>query len=149
MAAAQMTGPVPPLRPLLSGRASEDAREERLRPLGPGCIENLLRWPFLDHDSAVYEDNLVAHFAGEADLVSYDEHSHAVACQLAHHIEDLGDELRVKRRSRLVEEHQLRIHCQGASDRHPLLLAARELTGVAVRLVANAHPLQEKPSIGL
>jgi hypothetical protein len=38
----------------------------------------------------------------------------------------VADQLGIERRGRLVEEHQLGLHRQGAGDRHPLLLASGE-----------------------
>jgi hypothetical protein len=63
--------------------------------------------------------------------------------ELAHDVEHLADHLRVERRRRLVEEHDLGLHGQGAGDRHALLLPAGQLGRVLVRLLGNAHPLQE------
>jgi hypothetical protein len=68
-----------------------------------------------------------------------------------HDLQHLVDHLRVERRGRLVEEHHLRVHGQRPGDRHPLLLAAGELRGVLVRLVGDAHPVQQlhRPPRGL
>ena len=49
---------------------------------------------------------------------------HAVAGELTYGVEHIPDELGIKRRSRLIEQHQLRLHRQRASDRDPVLLAA-------------------------
>ena len=46
---------------------------------------------------------------------------------LAHEVEDLGGLGQRKRRGRLVENDQLRLFVDGASNRHPLALAARKL----------------------
>ena len=105
-------------------------------------------------DAVVHEDERVADLAGEADLVGDHDHRHAVGGQLAHHVEHLADELRVERRGRLVEQHQLRLHRQRAGDRHPLLLAAGELRRVAVGLVgrgrrARAAPRPRSRRVGL
>ena len=89
-------------------------------------------WPCLDDDALVHEHHAVGDLAGEAHLVGDDDHRHAVVGEPAHHVEHLADELRVERRGRLVEEHQLRLHGERARDRDPLLLAARELRRVAV-----------------
>ena len=86
-----------------------------------------------------------AAFAREAHLVRDDDHRHAVAGELLHHLEHLADHLRVERARRLVEEHQRRLHGQRARDRDALLLAAGELARVDVALVGEPDP-REQPS---
>lgn len=46
-------------------------------------------------------------------------------------------------RGGLVEQHESGLHGQSASDRHPLLLAARELPWIGCRLVAQADLIQQ------
>ena len=72
-----------------------------------------------------------------------DDHRHAVAGQRDHDVQDLVDHLGVERRGRLVEEHHLRVHRQGPRDGDPLLLTARELGGVLVRLLPDPHPVEQ------
>ena len=60
----------------------------------------------------------------------------------------LVDHLRVKRGGRLVEEHHLRLHGQGAGDGHALLLATGELGGILLGLDGDAHAV-EQPVSGL
>src|SRR5205085_11201589 len=62
--------------------------------------------------------------------------------KLDHDIEDLLDHLRVERRGRLVEQHDLRLHAQRARDSDALLLTAGKLAGILVRLLRDAHPLE-------
>ena len=62
-------------------------------------------------------------------------HGHAVISQFLHDFQHLTDHFRVKRRGRLVEQHHVRIHCQRARDGDTLLLTARKLRRIAVRLV--------------
>ena len=66
--------------------------------------------------------------------------------QVAHDVEHLADQLRVERRGGLVEEHQLGLHRQGAGDRDALLLAAGQLVGVDVHLVAEADAVEQAPA---
>ena len=61
----------------------------------------------------------------------------------AHDVEDLADELGVERARRLVEEHELGLHGEGARDRDALLLAAGELRGVGVRLVGEPDAVEQ------
>ena len=70
------------------------------------------------------------------------EHGHAAFGETDHGVQHFLDHLRVERRSRLVEQHDLRLHAQRPGDRHPLLLAAGELTGKLVGLLGNAHALE-------
>ena len=48
-----------------------------------------------------------------------------------------------QRGGRLVEEHDVGVHREGAGDRHPLLLPAGKLGGVALRLVLETDPPEE------
>ena len=57
-------------------------------------------------------------------FVGYAEHGHAGGGQLAHGVEHFLDHLRVERRGRLVEQHDLRLHGERAGDGDPLLLTA-------------------------
>ena len=87
-----------------------------------------------------------ADLAREADLVRDDDHRHADLGEVAHHVEHLADELRVERRGRLVEQHQLRVHRQRARDRDALLLAAGERHRVGVVLVREADAVEQLTS---
>jgi hypothetical protein len=62
--------------------------------------------------------------------------------EIDHGIENFVDHLRIERRCRLVEQHDLGVHAQRARDRYTLLLAARELGRVFFRLLRNADPLE-------
>ena len=53
----------------------------------------------LEDPAGVEEADPVRDVAREAHLVGRDDHRHPVAGQLADHVEDLGDELRVERRT--------------------------------------------------
>ena len=89
--------------------------------------EELLRRRHLDDLAPVHEDHPVGDAAGEAHLVRDAEHGHAVFGEADHGVEHLLDHLRIERRGRLVEQHDLGLHAQRPGDRHALLLAAREL----------------------
>jgi hypothetical protein len=52
------------------------------------------------------------------------EHGHALLGEVDHGVEHLLDHLRIERRGRLVEQHDLGAHAQRAGDGHALLLAA-------------------------
>src|SRR5699024_3127149 len=117
--------------------------EEPLGALGLRGVEELLGGALLDDAPIVHEEHAIADLAGEPHLVGDDDHGHALFGQLLHHGQDLADELGVEGAGRFVEEHHLRLHRQGARDRHPLLLPAGELIGVGVGLVRQSDLLQQ------
>ena len=63
--------------------------------------------------------------------------------QLHHHVEHFVDHFRVQRRGRFVEQHDDRVHGQGAGNRHTLLLAAGELARVLVGVCRQAHAVEQ------
>ena len=83
---------------------------------------------------------------GEVHLVGHDDHRHALARELAHHVEHLLDQLRVERAGDLVEQHHVRVHRQRPRDRHPLLLAPRQPIGILVHLVREPDALEQLPA---
>ena len=108
-----------------------------------GRGEELLRRLDLHDLARVHEDHPVGHAAGEPHLVGDHHHGHALLGEVGHDLEHLVDHLRIQRGGRLVEKHDLRLHGQGAGDGHALLLAAGEIGGILVRLVGNAHALEQ------
>src|SRR5918999_2545769 len=103
----------------------DDLVHEIARTLALRRGEELRGRRLLDDPAVVDEDDPVADLAREPHLVGHDGHRHAVAREVAHDVEHLPDHLRVQRRSRLVEEHELRLHGERPRDRDALLLAAR------------------------
>ena len=71
-----------------------------------------------------------------------DNHGHAVGGELAHDLEYLAHDLGVERGGRLVEQHDLRIHAQGAGDGHALLLATGQATHGGMRELFEPHARQ-------
>ena len=55
----------------------------------------------------------------------------------------LSDHLGIQSGSRFVKEHDFRVHGQSAYDGDSLLLAAGELSGIALSLVFQPNSLQE------
>ena len=88
-----------------------------------GVAEELGRRGVLEHHALVHKDHAVGHGSGKGHLVRDDDHGHAVGRKLAHDLEHLSHDLGVECGGRLVEQHDLRIHAQGARDGHALLLA--------------------------
>src|SRR5450759_1357486 len=106
-------------------------------------VDDRLGVTLLDDHTAVHEDYAIGDFAGEAHLMGHHDHGRALSGQLAHHGENLPDELGVKSRGGLVEEHQLRLHGHGASDGDSLLLATRELGGIGRGLVLQTNSREQ------
>ena len=72
------------------------------------------------------------------------QHRHAFLCELLHDGQHLSHQLGVERRGRLIEEHDLRLHREGAGDGHTLLLSAGELGRIGIRLVTEADFFQKR-----
>ena len=127
---------------------------EELAKLGRlGVREDLVRRSDLVDAAHVHEDDPAADVAREAHLVRDHQQGHALGGELLDHREHLVDELRVEGRGDLVAEQGQRLHREGARDRDALLLAARELVGIAVELVLEAdaveHPARHRLGFGL
>src|ERR1700754_4317742 len=105
--------------------------------------EELRGRPLLHDQATVDEHQPVAHLTGKAHLVRDDQHRHAVASEVAHDVQHLPDHLRVQRRGRLVEQHQLRVHRECPRDRHPLLLTPRQVRRVGVPLLGDTHAREQ------
>ena len=101
--------------------------------------EELRGRPLLHDQATVDEHQPVTHLAGEAHLVRDDQHRHAVTREVAHDVQHLPDHLRVQRRGRLVEQHQLRVHGERSRDRHPLLLPTRQVRRELIGLLGDAR----------
>src|SRR5436305_2996507 len=120
----------------------EDLAEEELGAVALRVGEEFLRRRYLDDLAAIHEDHAVGDGAGEAQLRRDADHSPAGARQADHDVEHLLDHLGIERRGRLVEQHDLRLHAERAGDGDALLLAARELAGIFLGLLRNAHALE-------
>src|SRR5919197_2816621 len=103
---------------------------------------------FQDH-AGVQEADAACGLASEAHLVGGDQHRHPAGSQLADHVENLADELRIERARHLVEEHQARLHGEGADDGDALLLAAGEPIRILEALVRESEALEERRRLGL
>ena len=135
----------PALVKLPAASVVEDLRQEQPGALRARIAEELLRRRLLDDLALVHEDDAVGDRAGKAHLVRDDQHGHARARQLHHHVQHLLDHLGIERRGRLVEQHDARVHAQRAGDRHALLLPARELPRILVGLLRNVHAIKIAP----
>src|SRR5262249_39206083 len=109
-----------------------------------GCRKHLLRRPLLHDDPVIHEDHAVGSVARKPHLVAHHQHGHAAAFELAHHVEYAAHQLRIERGGGLVEQHHLGFERERASDRHPLLLAARKLAGIRACLRGKAHAIERR-----
>mmetsp|Transcript_2690 Transcript_2690/g.3216 ORF Transcript_2690/g.3216 Transcript_2690/m.3216 type:complete len:265 (-) Transcript_2690:666-1460(-) len=138
--------------PVKSRRASlviQDLAQEILCPFAFGVSEELLSSAVLNNLAGVHEHHPVRNLAGKAHLVGHNHHRHAVLRQFDHHIQHLVDHLRVKGRCRLVKQHRNRVHGQRPADRHPLLLAARQLAGKLLDMRQQADPADQGLGLGV
>src|SRR5262245_41125079 len=71
-----------------------------------------------------------------------DQHGHAVFRDFLHYIEYLTDQFRVKRRSGLIEEHDVGLHGEGPRNRDPLLLTARETQWIFILFEEHTHAVE-------
>ena len=96
------------------------------------------------HDLAVrHKDDPVGDIPCEAHLVGDDHHRDVLlVCQPHHDVQHFLDRLRVEGRGRLVEQDDLGLCAEGTGDGDALLLAARQLGGVDIRLIPEADELK-------
>ena len=106
-------------------------------------FKEILRIAALLDDALVHKNDLRADLACKAHFVCHNDHGHALSGELLHDLQHFADHFGVKRRGRLVKEHNVRIHCQRAHDRHTLLLTAGELVGICVRLVGKSDAFEQ------
>jgi len=107
------------------------------------ALEEIFGRGAFQHLSLVHEQDAVGHLAGETHFVRDAHHGHAVTGEVLHDQQHLVHHLRVQRGGGLVEQHDRRLHGQGARDGHALLLAARQLAGVGAGLVRQAHAFKQ------
>src|SRR6266540_1111961 len=97
----------------------------------------------LEDAAVVHEHDPVGRGPGEPHLVADYHHGHAGVGEVAHHVEDLCDHLRVERGGGLIEQDQLGVHGERPRDRHPLLLPTGELRRQLGGLVLHAHAREQ------
>ena len=126
----------------VDGRRADKARDEKaLRPQ----IEVVRRAHLLDPAGA-HADDAIRH-GGRLDLVVGDQDRRDTELLLERL--DLGPHGQTERRveigERLVEEQELRLLDQGARERHPLLLAARQLARPPLEKLPDMHEIGGGP----
>ena len=87
--------------------------------------------------------NAVRNLSREAHLMGHAEHGHPLFRELFHRLQHFLDHLRIERRGRLIEQHDLRPHAERASDCDALLLPAGQLPRKLAGLVRNPDLGQE------
>jgi hypothetical protein len=75
--------------------------------------------------------------------VSDNHHGHAFKRKRRHNLEHFVDHFGIKRGGRLVEQYDLRVERQRASDRNALLLSAREVCWLRHLLMSELDPAEE------
>ena len=103
-----------------------------------GALKMAVGRSLLDDAAVVHEDDAVGSLAGKAQLVANDQHGHAARLEVTHDGQHRANQLRIERRRRLVEQHDLGIKGERTGDGDALLLAARQLAGIAAGLVRQA-----------
>ena len=78
-----------------------------------------------------------------------DDHAHALARQLQHHVQHLAHHLRIQRRRDLVQQDHFRVHAQCPHDGNALLLTARQLARPGLLACQQPDPLQQSVRLGL
>ncbi|MCY1379167.1 hypothetical protein D9M69_668590 [compost metagenome] len=76
-----------------------------------------------DHFAGNHKGNLIGNMRGETHFMGNDNHGHAFCGKRFHHLQNLPDEFGIERGGRLIEQHQPGLDCNGACDRHTLLLS--------------------------
>ncbi len=132
-------------------RAAEvgDGGHQRPRVGVAGPLDHLVGRAALHHAAGVHDDDPVSHLRHHRQVVGDVHHRHAVVVAQAGQLGQdpvLGDH--VQPGGGLVQHRHRRVADAGHRDRDPLLLAARQLVGVAPRqprVGAQLDPLQRCP----
>ena len=118
--------------------------QKRLRALILRVFKHLRRRAFLDDVAVRHEQHAVAYFLRKAHFVRHAQHRHALGRKVFHDVQHLANQLRVKGGGRLVEEHDFRLHRQGARNRHALLLSAGEAVRIFIRFALQANAVKQR-----
>src|SRR5438309_351366 len=70
-------------------------------------------------------------------------HRHSFFSELSHYAQNFTDQFRIEGRRCLIEQHDLWIHRESPGNGYSLLLAARQFSGVSVRLLFKTYLPQE------
>ena len=117
--------------------------QEALGSFVLGVFKDLLGRAFFLDEAVGHEDNPVGDFFSEGHFVGDDDHGHFFVGQLLDGPQDFACQFRVEGRRRFVEQHDVRIHGQGAGDGYALLLAAGQARRVFVPFLPQADLFQQ------
>jgi len=98
-------------------------------------VEYLLRSSFLRDHTAIHKEYTIGNLSRKAHLMGYDDSRHTGLNKVFDNMKNLSYHLRVKRGSRLVEKHYIRLHGERTHDGETLFLSAGELFRELVLLV--------------
>ena len=111
-------------------------------------FEDVFRFALFLDDAVGHEDDPVGDFLGEGHFMGDDDHGHVFIGELFDSPQDFAGQFRVEGTRRFVEEHDVRVHGQGAGNGHTLLLAAGEARRIGIAFVPEADFLQEFFGLG-
>jgi hypothetical protein len=96
-------------------------------------LKDAIAWPLFHDVPAVENDHTMAKPTGDGQIVGHKNHGQPkLALELAQEAQYLRLNFGVEHAHAFITDQNLGFQSQGAGDRHPLLLAARELFWEAV-----------------
>jgi len=120
--------------------------QEPLRPFVLRVVQHVLRFSLFNDLPIVDENDAIRHVSRKTDFVRDDDHSHSGIRQLPDDAQDLSHQLWIKRRSRLIEQHQTRRDHQRSRNRDALLLTARQMMRQVIGMCGQADAGKQMPS---
>src|SRR5579872_6715427 len=108
-------------------------------------VEDLRGWTGLQHHAVVHHRDSIRDLARKTHLMGDDHHGHTLAGQILHYLQHFADQFRIERRSRLIEQHDLRLHGESARNRHALLLSAGQRSGKRADLFGEPDLAEQTP----
>ena len=125
---------------------------ENLHAGAEGALEDIggdhLGGRAVGDDAAVHADD-VGQVGGEAvEVMGGEDDRDAVLVQVGEQVQDVVPGRDIDPACRLVEEEELRLPQQGASEEHALLLAAGELADVAAGQITDAETVEHRGDLG-
>ena len=117
--------------------------EEALGAFVLRVFEDVFRFALFLDDAVGHENDAVGDFFGEGHFVGDDNHRHVFVGELFDCAQDFARQFRVEGTRRFVEEHDVRVHGQGAGDGHTLLLAAGKGFRIGIALIGETYFFEE------
>ena len=104
-----------------------------------GIVDDLLSRALFNNDAAVHEHDAVGDIARERHLMRHNDHGHMLSGELLDDLQHLSGKLRVERTGGFVEEHDIGVQAQCASNGNALLLSARKFARNLALVALEAH----------